>query len=136
MQTRTLLAAGATAALALSVAAQQDGAADPWQAHRATKVLYAGAAGGTREKAFDAFLRQHFDHVGVIALDKLSMATAEGYDVVVVDWMSQYGNDGYQKRDNSLYSAPVKLGPEFTKPLIAMSYVGTQVRPDYKLDWL
>ena len=132
MQTRLLLVAGA---LAVSCAAQ-DTAADPWQPHRTLKVLYAGSAGGTREKAFDAFLREHFDSVGVIALDKLTMASATDYDVVIADWVSQYGNDGYPKGKNSLSSAPITLGPEFTKPFIAMSYVGTQVRAEYKLDWL
>ena len=132
MQTRLLLVAGA---LAVSCAAQ-DTAADPWQPHRTLEVLYAGSAGGTREKAFDAFLREHFDTVGVIALDQLTMASAAAYDVVIADWVSQYGNDGYPKNENSLHGAPGKLGPEFTKPVLAMSYVGTQVRAGYKLDWL
>ncbi len=132
MQPRLLLVAGA---LAISGAAP-DTAADPWQPHRTLKVLYAGSAGGTREKAFDAFLREHFDTVGVIALDQLTMASAAAYDVVIADWVSQYGNDGYPKNENSLHGAPGKLGPEFTKPFLAMSYVGTQVRAGYKLDWL
>ena len=135
MRTRTLLAACSAAALAGHSLAQAP-TTDPWQTHRSTRVLYAGAAGGAREKAFDAFLRQHFDTVAVIALDKLSMASAENFDVVIADWRSQYGNDGYPKRDNSLYSVPIKLGPEVTKPLIAMTYVGTQLRPEHKLDWL
>ena len=64
------------------------------------------------------------------------MATAANHDVVIVDWVSQYGNDGYPKRDNSLFSAPTTLGPGFTRPTIAMTYVGTQVRSGQKLDWL
>jgi len=109
---------------------------DAWAPHRKLKVLYAGKEGGSREKAFAAFLKEHFDESGTIPLGTLSMKTAQGYDVVIVDWVSQYGNDGYPKRENSLHGAPIRLGPEFTKPFIAMSYVGTQVRGGYKLDWL
>ena len=111
-------------------------AADAWAPHRKLKVLYAGKAGGSREKAFGAFLKQHFDTSATIPLGELSMESAKAYDVVIVDWVSQYGNDGYEKRGNSLFGAPIQLGPEFTKPFIAMTYVGTQVRRGYKLDWL
>jgi hypothetical protein len=127
------------AALVLAALRGQD-RADPqaavWQPHRALKVLYAGKQGGSREQAFATFLKQHFDASATIDLAQLSMATAKDYDVVIADWVSQYGNDGYEKRENSLFSAPAKLGPEFTKPVIAMSYVGTQIRARYKLDWL
>ncbi|MDH3592381.1 MAG: hypothetical protein OER88_10910 [Planctomycetota bacterium] len=112
------------------------GEADPWAPHRKLKVLYAGKEGGSREKAFGAFLQKHFDTSAAIPLGKLSMDTAKDYDVVIVDWVSQYGNDGYAKRERSLFSSPIRLGPEFTKPFIAMTYVGTQVRGGYKLDWL
>jgi len=110
--------------------------ADPWAPHRKLKVLYAGKEGGSREKAFAAFLKEHFDDSATLPLEKLSMETAKDYDVVIVDWVSQYGNDGYPKRGNSLHGAPARLGEEFTKPFIAMTYVGTQVRAGYKLDWL
>jgi hypothetical protein len=106
---------------------------DPWTPHRKLGVLYAGKEGGSREKVFAAFLKEHFDRSATIPLQKLSMETARDYDVVIVDWTSQYGNDGYPKK-NEL--APLTLGPEFTKPLIAMTYVGTCVRRGYKLDWL
>jgi len=109
---------------------------DSWAPHRKLKVLYAGKAHGSREKAFDAFLKEHFEESATIDLAALSMKSAKDYDVVIVDWVSQYGNDGYPKRGNSLHGAPIQLGPEFTKPFIAMTYVGTQVRRGYKLDWL
>ena len=64
------------------------------------------------------------------------METAKAFDVVIVDWVSQYANDGYPKRESRLFGAPKQLGPDFTKPFIAMTYVGTQVRRGYKLDWL
>lgn len=107
-----------------------------WKAHRGLRVLYAGWPGGSREAAFRAFLERHFDHVEVIDLAKLTMATAKDCDVVIADWCSQYGNDGYAKKVNSLYSAPGKLGTEFTKPVIAMDYVSSNLRPQHKLDWL
>ena len=107
-----------------------------WQPHRATKVLYAGKADGQREKAFAEFLGRWFDETDTIPLGKLSMRTAKDFDVVIVDWVSQYANDGYEGDDNSLSSAPATLGPEFTKPFVTMTYTGSQVRRRYKLDWL
>jgi hypothetical protein len=116
--------------------AQEAARPDPaWAAHRATRVLYAGWPGGSREKAFEPFLKQWFDHVGVISLEKLTTAAAADWDVVIADWGSQYGNDGYPKRDSQ--SGPkVSLGDDFTKPIIAMDYVSTALRGPYKLDWL
>jgi hypothetical protein len=107
-----------------------------WQSHRATKVLYAGWPAGSREAAFRAFLERHFDKVGVIDLAKLSPETAQDFDVVIADWCSQYGNDGYTKKEGSLTSAPVKIGDAFGKPIIAMDYVSTNLRGRHKLDWL
>ena len=107
-----------------------------WQTHRTTKVLYAGWPKGSRETAFRAFLEQHFDKVGVIDLAKLTPQTAKDYDVVIADWCSQYGNDGYQKREQTLFSAPVLIDDTFGKPIIAMDYVSTNLRGQHKLDWL
>ena len=110
---------------------------DPaWQPHRAIKVLYAGKKDGSRERAFAEFLKQHFDTSSTIDLGQLTAATAKDFDVVIADWVSQYGNDGYEKRENSLFSAPVDLPVAFTKPVIAMSYVASQLREKHKLDWL
>jgi len=109
---------------------------EAWAPHRATKVLYAGAEGGSREAVFKEFLAKWFDTVGTLPLGKLSMETAKDYDVVIVDWKSQYGNDGYPKPERGLNTPPATLGPNFTKPFIAMTYVGTRVRGGYKLDWL
>lgn len=107
-----------------------------WQPHRTTKVLYAGWPSGSREAAFRAFLERHFDKVGVIDLATLSPASAKDFDVVIADWCSQYGNDGYEKRENSLFGAPVSLDDSFDKPVIAMDYVATNLRGNHKLDWL
>lgn len=113
----------------------QDG--DPaWQPHRAIKVLYAGKKDGSRERAFAAFLRQHFDTSATIDLAQLNATTAKNYDVIIADWVSQYGNDGYEKLDGSLASAPVELPVAFTRPVIAMSYVASNLRGGHKLDWL
>ena len=109
---------------------------DSWAPHRSLKVLYAGKEGGHREKVFREFLKTWFDKTATIPFADLSMETAKDYDVVIVDWVSQYGNDGYASRENRLFSPPKKLGPEFSKPMISMTYVGTGVRSGYKLDWL
>ena len=108
-----------------------------WQTHRTTKVLYAGWPKGSRETAFRAFLEQHFDKVGVIDLAKLTPQTAKDYDVVIADWCSQNGTDGYDKPERgSLHSAPVSIDDTFGKPIIAMDYVSSGIRGTHKLDWL
>lgn len=107
-----------------------------WAPHRGTKVLYAGSPGGTREAAFRAFLERHFDRASVLDLAQLSPATAKGFDVVIADWTSQYGNDGYAKREGSPLTGPVKLDDAFDVPVIAMDYVSTNLRSQRKLDWL
>lgn len=108
---------------------------DAWAQHRSLAVLYAGHPGGSRETAFVGFLRDWFQRVDTIHLKDLSMESAKGFDVVIADWMSQYGKDGYEKAEG-LHSAPVQLAADFTKPVVAMTYVGTQIRPRGKLDWL
>ncbi|MDA1265933.1 MAG: protein-disulfide reductase DsbD family protein [Planctomycetota bacterium] len=108
---------------------------DPWAAQRDLKVLYAGYAGGHRERVFGEFLKQHFDHSATIPLTELSMESAAGFDVVIADWMSQYGCDGYERPDG-LHGVPMQLPVGFTKPVVAMTYVGTNLRRGYKLDWL
>lgn len=136
----TPLAATAATVLSATIAVAQETAApatdDAWAPHRGLKVLYAGYPEGSREAAFESFLGRWFDTVETIHLKHLSMQTAQDFDVVIADWMSQYGNDGYPARENSLYSAPANLAADFTKPVIAMTYVGTQIRGEYKLDWL
>ena len=133
MRATTLLALGI---LLVPPNATATESSDAWAPHRGIKVLYAGKEGGHRETVFGRFLGEHFDDSATLPLEELSMATARDYDLVIVDWVSQYGCDGYEKQERSLASAPASLGPEFTKPMIAMSYVGTQVRRGYKLDWL
>ena len=128
-----------TAALCAQLSAQDpaprnDAAA--WAPHRSTKVLYAGWAGGTREHAFVDFLKQWFDVVGVLPLEQLNETTARDCDVVIADWCSQYGNDGYPKRDNSLFSPHVALSEHFTKPVIAIDYTSSSLWQRGKLDWL
>jgi hypothetical protein len=135
---KRLLAPAFAGALCLAPAiAQGTASPDPaWAPHRSTRVLFAGWPGGSREKVFESFLKQWFDKVGVIDLDKLTVDTAKDYDVVIADWCSQYGMDGYQKREQSLFAPKVKLGADFTRPVIAMDYVSSRVRGGYKLDWL
>jgi hypothetical protein len=135
---KQLILSVAAGSLLLASGAAQTPDADrtAWAEHRATRVLYAGWPGGSREKAFEAFLKQWFDRVGILDLEQLSMATAKDWDVVIADWCSQYGNDGYQKRENSLFSPKVEIDDGFTKPIIAMDYVSSSLRNRGKLDWL
>jgi hypothetical protein len=122
--------------LSMATASAQRVTDEAWAPHRSTKVLYAGKAGGQREKVFAAFLRDNFDGSATLPLEELSMATAKDFDVVIVDWVSQFGCDGYPKRQGRLFSAPTTLDADFTKPFIAFSYVASNVRPQGKLDWL
>ena len=136
MRAKNLVSIGVLASALVQPVCAQANDVDPWAKHRSLKVLYAGKEGGHREKVFGQFLEKHFDKSGTLPLEKLSMETAREFDVVIVDWMSQYGCDGYPKRERSLYSAPANLSASFTKPMIAMTYVGTQIRRGHKLDWL
>ena len=135
---KQLVLSMAAGSLLLASAATQTPDADQkaWAEHRTTRVLYAGWPGGSREKVFEAFLKQWFDKVGILDLEKLTMETAKDFDIVIADWCSQYGNDGYQKRENSLFSPKVDIDAGFTKPIIAMDYVSTALRGRHKLDWL
>lgn len=123
------------AALAILPLAAQSATAAPWSEHRSLRVLYAGKPEMHREKAFQTFLGKWFDEVGTIDAEKLTLEAAKDYDVVILDWVSQYGNDGYPSSENSLFSVKLKLDPSFDRPIIAMSYVGSQVRRDHKLNW-
>ena len=129
MRTSVILGLSIFAAALPSLPAQE-----AWAAHRGIRVLYAGAPGGSREQAFAKFLRAHFDRVQILDLAKLDAAAATDSDVVIADWVSQYGNDGYQKADP--IKVPITLDVGFTKPVITMSYVASQLRPGRKLDWL
>jgi hypothetical protein len=111
--------------------------ADAWRVHRAIKVLYAGWPGGSREAAFRAFLERHFEHVAVLDLAKLTKESASQHDVVVADWGSQFGKDGYPApAENSLHRVPLTLPDDFDVPVITMTYVAPRVRKGHKLDWL
>ena len=108
---------------------------DPaWEPHRELAILYAGSPGGSRETVWVEFLKEWFDDVGVLPLPELSKATAADYDVVIADWRSHYGNDGYSK-DRGDVSYPV-LADDFDRPVIALDYVSSRIRPSGKLDWL
>jgi hypothetical protein len=127
------------AALGTQLSAQSQSPPDDtaaWAPHRSTRVLYAGWAGGARERAFVDFLSQWFDAVDLLPLEKLDETTARDHDVVIADWCSQYGNDGYAKRENSLFSPSVTLSEHFTKPVIAIDYVSSSLWQRGKLDWL
>ena len=134
---KRLLMPAFAGAMSLAALAQEAAPPDPaWAPHRSTRVLYAGWPDGSREKVFQDFLKQWFDHVAVISLEKLTVETAKDHDVVIADWCSQYGNDGYPKREGSLDTPRVSLGDDFTRPVIAMDYVSSSLRPRHKLDWL
>jgi hypothetical protein len=97
------------------------------------KILYAGYPGGSREASYTKFLRSWFDKVEAIDLQKLDTSTAAPFDVVIADWGSQYGNDGYPKE---LADANVKLGAGFSKPLVVIGAVGGQFSSRSLFDWL
>jgi len=103
------------------LAAEAPAETDSWAPHRATRVRYAGYEGGSRWESFERFLRGWFDEVGTIQLGKLDEKTAADYDVVITDWTSHYGNDGYRDPAPPI---PTRLSSDFTKPVIAVDYTG------------
>lgn len=110
--------------------------ASQWGDRRKIKVLYAGMPGGSRETVFREFLGVWFDEVGVIDLNELNARIADPFDVVVADWASHYGNDGYDADAPSRLRRTVTLGDEFDKPIVAFASVADHLRPEHKLDWL
>ncbi len=105
---------------------------------RKIKVLYAGVQGGSRETAFVELLKANFDTVGVIDIVELSTSTAAEYDVVVADWKSMYGKDGYpaSEAEGSIEACRAHLPADFIKPVVAVSSVASSLMPRGKLDWL
>jgi hypothetical protein len=69
------------AAMALSVGAR---AGTPRKID--LRVLYAGHPGSVREQDFFAFLSQHFSRVGPSDFAEFTLNSADGYDVVVMDY--------------------------------------------------
>jgi len=96
------------------------------------KVLYAGPSGTEREKAFVTFLREHFTTVAVIDIEMLSVDTAKQHDVVIADGKRLYPMD--EKRQ--LATPRVKIGADFTKPIIMISAVGGTIQKHTKIEWL
>ena len=135
-----LIVLGILASVPTRTSASEDapGKPDPssqsasWAEHRSTRVLYAGFEGGSRWKSFEGFLSQWFDTVGTLPLADLDEKTAAGYDVIITDWTSHYGNDGYSEERAPF---PKQLGPGFARPVIALDYTGARLRRD-KIDWL
>ena len=101
-------------------------------ASRSLKVLYAGVPGSPRETAFLALLRAAFATVDATDLTTLSMRTAAGYDVVVADGRRLYP----MREGEGLATTSLALGPEFTKPIIAISAVAGTIQHHTKIDWL
>jgi len=100
---------------------------------RALRILYAGVPGDARETAFVEFLREHFESVGSIAVEKLSTATAAGYDVVVADGNRLYPMD---PKNPSIDLKSTSLGPDFTRPIVMISAQGGTIQHHTKIDWL
>ncbi len=133
---RFLAASTASFLLASSLAAGQDASAVPSPglgAAKDWKILYAGSPDGFREKAWVEFLREHFATVDARSLAGISPADAAPYDVVIADWTSRYGNDGYPKD----FAGPeTALGSGWTKPTILIGAVGGEIARHSLIDWL
>lgn len=95
------------------------------------KILYAGKKGDPREKRFAAFLKERFDQVDTMDLEKLTAAAAAPYDVVVADWGRRYGRAGDLERGPKL-----QLGSDFSKPIVMIGAVGGEIQRHTKFDWL
>jgi hypothetical protein len=119
--------------VALPAPAQSHAPREEWPG-RTLKILYAGSPGGFREGSFKTFLQEWFDKAETIDLRELTVAAAEPYDVVIADWTSRYGKDGYAE---DMSGAGVLLPKDFAKPVIMVSAVGGElVRGRSKIGWL
>jgi len=81
-------------------------------------VLYAGEPGNPREKAFTEFLGAHFKKVDSMSLEKLSEASAEGYDVIVADWRRFYSAN---REEMGKGRAKVTLPMGWSRPTIMIA---------------
>ena len=97
------------------------------------KVLYAGVPGTPRAEEFQRFLEDHFATVKVIDVEKLSMATAADFDVVVCDGKRIYPMD---PESPSLDLPHIDLRSDFTKPIVMIGAMGGSVQHHTKIDWL
>jgi len=99
---------------------------------RKFKILYAGQTGDDREDRFVKLLRERFDKVDSISLQKLSAEAANGYDVVVADWGRRYKGKGF-----SADKAPrAKLSPNFSRPIVMIGAVAGEIQHWSKINWL
>ena len=109
----------------------------PQDAKQPLAVLYAGAPDGEREKAFVAFLQQHFAKVGTVGLEQLTPEAAAPYDVVVADWKRRYvpqANGKVEFDSNAGHRYALPRG--FTKPIVMLGAVGGEIAPWSKIGWL
>ena len=96
-------------------------------------VLYAGVKESPRTAEWVAFLSGTFREVRTVELAKLSMETAGGADVVIVDSPSPYQPDGKFQMPKT-----PRLDLGFTKPVILMGAAGGSVVSPLriKINWL
>jgi hypothetical protein len=99
---------------------------------RAVKVLYAGVPDTPRAQVFLEFLKQNFDAVASIDVEKLSKEAAAPYDVVVCDGRRLYPMD----MKGGLQIPKCALGPDFTKPIVMIASMGGSVQHHTKIGWL
>ena len=96
-------------------------------------VLYAGHPESPRAAAYVGFLREWFARVDQIDLEKLNVAAAQDYDVVVADWKRRYGGKGGYDSDSGHRAT---IGSDFTKPIVMIGAVGGELARDGKIGWL
>ena len=100
---------------------------------RKLAVLYAGHPESPRAAAYVGFLREWFARVDQIDLEKLNVAAAQDYDVVVADWKRRYGGKGGYDSDSGHRAT---IGSDFTKPIVMIGAVGGELARDGKIGWL
>jgi hypothetical protein len=95
-------------------------------------ILYAGEVGEPRSADWMEFLTGKFTRVDSIDVSRLSMETAAGADVVIIDGR-------YALKDNRIYLPKVPgLSRDFTKPVIMVGVAAgkTLTQMDLKLNWM
>ncbi|MBZ5496057.1 MAG: hypothetical protein LAP85_06610 [Acidobacteriia bacterium] len=80
------------------------------------QILYVGHPDSAREKDFVEFLDQHFSHIKTGDLAQFTPSSAEGSDVVLLD----YDGDGFK-------SPHPELPSSYTKPTLTIGVTGGMI---------
>jgi hypothetical protein len=113
------LAVSGAVLLAYPAGTQAAAAQQPQPPVISLKILYAGHPASAREKDFVQFLSRHFSQVKTGDLATFTPRSADGFDVVLLDYDAEGADANKAPRP--------KLPPEYTKPTVTIGMVGGMI---------